>query len=100
MNINIDRMIEKQKALNSKIYAEETIKVKTEEVVYVEKPMPTKTHLIQSKGFIYLTRYMYNKLYRVEFNIDVKAIDLIPFYDTDDGTFCKLCKRKFIELSN
>ena len=90
MEINTDDMIAKQNKMNAHIANTEPIKEVVDTVCYVEKVMPTKSHLIEYDGGIVITRYMFNNIYRVSFNIDIKVIDILPYMDLDDKSFIKV----------
>ena len=93
MDINTDKMIEQQDKLNEHIantIPERDIK---ETVCYVEKTMPTKSHLVVHGGYVMVTRYMYNSIYRVSFDIDVLAKSVVDYMDMDDKTFIQVSDR-------
>lgn len=89
MEINTDKMIEEQNVINTRIASEQPIKDTDETVCYVEKPIYTHTNIVEHKGEVLLTRYMFNTIYKVVFAHNVKVVDVLDYMSLNDSTFIK-----------
>ena len=97
MEINVNKMIEQQDKLNKEISQQVPIKDDEELIVYNEKVLPTKTNIVEHDGSILLTRYMFNNIYKVEFELNVKVVDIIPYMELSDKMFIKCSARNGID---
>ena len=93
MEIDTDKMIAKQQQMNQDIANTEPERVTNDTVCYVEKTMPTKSHLVVHDAKVMVTRYMYNKIFKVSFELSVLAVDIVQYMDMDDKTFVMVSDR-------
>ena len=67
-----------------------------EPVQFVEKEMPSHTNILYYDDKVLLTRYLYGKIYKVEFVATVMVKDILPYLDLVDGRFIRCAVRPAI----
>jgi hypothetical protein len=98
-NIDVNKMIEQQKAINADIASQPSELVNKVTVCrdeYYEDKV-SKTNIVQRDSLtISLTRYINNRIMEVEFEADVSLLDVMQYFEVSDAMFVKCAKRPHI----
>ena len=95
-DIAIDKMLQQQEQDNVEFINMPVSKNNSQEVYNIDvanKCTMTEVFKCEHKSCIYLKRFINSKLYKVEFNIDVKVMDILDYYNLDDLLFISLSVR-------